>query len=258
MEHIPSDFYAHVLDLYVTGGSTPPERVAAWSLLLRQMLLQFDARDEGMLASISICMPPRGENERVCSTRKLFSKQNTGWKPEPENLVEFYGGDSLIGRAIQAGKCLHAPNYTLPIQKWLAELSRQRTKGSNSPVSPLFPEKGSLLVIPILRGKLIAGAISLMSVWPSFPSELWQLGFRYAEFASVIFPDEEFYEPKQIALAPMPPSSEQQPTIASFQQILSERLRKLHNSQVLQYPTEDQVWQEIEGRLLQAAQHGTR
>jgi len=230
---IPSSFYARVLETYTSYPSNLRGSLLG-SVILQQMLEQFDPQRTGLGIFIAKCMPPSAG--KVRSVRTIVALGSGIWK-KIEDGVMFHGIESQVG---------HAAQELRPI---LTQSREERENWYPPPIS----DAQSVAAFPIRLADSVAGGISLLSVLPQFFStEKLDLLRTYAEMLVLIFEQDEFYASSQIELGVMPAFEIQQTILTSFQQRVKQRILEATRKQQLlpHLQAEMEVWQELEHTIL--------
>ena len=101
-EHIPSEFFAQLLDI----RTTTTETLRFWrisDLILKQVLAQLDPNQLGMSITLVQCMPPSPTHgNKVRSLRERVGKGTYPWAADLEHLALLLGMESLGGYAVEA------------------------------------------------------------------------------------------------------------------------------------------------------------
>src|SRR5205085_3822628 len=95
--HIPSEFFAQLLDI----RTTTTETLRFWrisDLILKQVLAQLDPNQLGMSATLVQCMPPSPTHgNKIRSLRERVGKGTYPWAADLEHMALFLGLESLAG-----------------------------------------------------------------------------------------------------------------------------------------------------------------
>jgi len=132
---------------------------------------------------------------------------------------------------------------------------------SNRAASTFFPihwteYEQSAVAVPIMRQGKVAGSLLAASAVPDYflqddlPSRVLE---RYANLIALMFGEEEFYDPNEIALCCMPSYELQTPYFRDFSRLVSQqfRLAQVRGSYYTLEEARRQVWREIEEELIQ-------
>lgn len=104
-EQIPSDFFAHILNL----RTTTTESLRFWRIceeVLKQALAQLDPNTLGMAIKLIQCMPP-SEDGKIRSLRERAGKGTPPWNADLEHDVLFLGLESMSGYAAEVRHIVH-------------------------------------------------------------------------------------------------------------------------------------------------------
>jgi transcriptional regulator with XRE-family HTH domain len=237
---IPSEFYARVLSVHTTSPTRL--RVSTMRLLiLQQIIAHLDPRQEGLLALIAQCVPPRA-GHKVRSMHMTYGRSTPGWSSLVENRTLFFGAESQVGQALSTAQpvIVNSPE--------VREL--------------LFPMHGSpfdtsSLAYPLLQADRAAGCLAVASIHPHyFTQERLELLQEYAHLLVLAFEPEEFYDLQDIELGIMPRPELQPAHLMSFQKRVTQHLiQASQRNQVLSRPqAELLVRQELEEEFLHMAE----
>jgi len=243
-EHIPSEFFAQVLNI----RTTTTENLRFWRIsetVLKQALTQLDPNRLGMAVKLVQCMRP-GPDGKVRSLRERAGKGTPPWTTDLEYDVLFLGLESLSGYAVE---------------------SRHIVSDDDLRQSKTFPtvkdrHEASAAAHPIRFEGNIAGCLLASSAQPGyFSAQRLNLLATFSDLISLAFDKEDFYPSRMIELRVMPPPDTQRPILANFRQRVTARFqqamyqhKQLNNSEI-----ELQAWQELEADLLayDLGQHDT-
>jgi transcriptional regulator with XRE-family HTH domain len=232
---IPSEFYARVHATYVTTH----QNQLFWAisnLVLQQALGHLDPYQTGMALTIAQCMPPSPGHK----VRSLRERLGRGTPPWPFNLDEeaiFLGSESLVGYAV-------SKYHPVAIQ--------------DASEPGVFPAhwtawEHSAAALPIMRLNASAGCLLASSTQPEyFLPARQRLLQNYAILLVLAFTPQEFYEPQEIDLQPMPFYRTQKTVVSKFRQRLSSFMHQAQSKgrAINMLEAEQVVWQEIEEDLL--------
>ncbi len=239
-QHIASAFYAHALNAHAVSPARL--RVSTLRLLiLKQIITHFDLQQEGIIALIAQCVPPR-VGQKVRSLYVTYGRGTPPWGSQIENRTFFFGAESQIGRALLTGQpiIMNAPE----------------TQGILFPIHN-SPFNKSSLVFPLLQSDRVAGCLGITSTQPDyFTQEHLELLQEYAYLMVLAFEPEEFYNLQDIELGIMPRADIQQTHLMSFQKRVTRHLiQASQRNQILSRPqAELLVWQELEEEFLRIAE----
>jgi len=236
-QEIPSAFYVRVLDAYSSALSSQH----FWSisnLILLQALGQLDPNQTGMAITVAQCMPPAGDGKKVRSLRESVGRGTTPWNTNLDQRIIFLGVESLAGYAVTLCRLLviqdsaeHQVRYPAHWVAW----------------------ERSAVACPIMRGNRVAGCLLVSSTQPNY-----FLPFRetliqnYAKLLMLAFESDEFYEPGDIELRPMPPYHVQESYLIGFRNRVSAILVDAARNQLpISYTQAERLaWQQLEEELL--------
>lgn len=234
LDDIPSAFYAQALSTYV---ATPlPARFFVMShLLLQQAVEQLDPRRVGIELVLARCSQP-SQAGKVRSLRESTGVATSPFGDGPVERMLFLGAESLVGYAV--------------ISRHMALV--QDTRETTLPIDPR-PQEQSALAMPIMLSGNIAGALLVSSTEKhAFYATSFELIQRYTHLLTLAFTQEDWYDPQDIELLVMPPTSAQLPRLSTFRErvsrLLNESARQGQPINSLQ--AEQIVWQQLEEELL--------
>jgi transcriptional regulator with XRE-family HTH domain len=239
-EQIPSDFFAHILNI----RTTTTESLRFWRIsdeVLKQALLQLDPNRLGMAVVLIQCMPPSSIDGKIRSLRERTGKGTPPWTTDLEHEALFLGLESLSG-------------YSIEVRHIVSDDDLRQSKP--------FPAvqdsyEVSAAAHPIRFEGRIAGCLLASSTQAKyFSQERLNLLATFSDLISLAFDEKDFYPANIIELRVMPKLEAQRPILAKFRQRMTAKLQQaaqqayqLSNAQI-----EMQVWQEIESELLSIAQ----
>ena len=236
----PQEFYARVLSAH---ANTPVAlfRQSLFDLILRQAIEQFDPDRQGMAITLVCCVPPRS-TRKVRSLRQVTGSGTPPWQRDDVLKTLFLGSESLAGAAV----------------------TRYRRLAVNSKDEITFTPihwteyEESAGAFPIARQARIAGCLIVSSAHPFyFTEERQDLLECCASLLALAFEREDFFDPDDIALCPMPLYSEQEPYFHDFGKRVSQ---KFVEAQIAQkhigiYEARQKVLQDIEEEMLHHMEH---
>jgi hypothetical protein len=234
-EHIPSEFFAHVLNI----RTTTTENLRFWRIsetVLKQALIQLDPNHLGMAVKLVQCMRP-GIDGKVRSLRERAGKGTHPWTTDLEYDVLFLGLESLSGYAVEV---------------------RHIVSDDDLRQSKTFPtvkdyHEASAAAHPIRFEGNIAGCLLASSAQPGYfsPQRLSLLTI-FSDLLSLAFDKEDFYPSQMIELRVMPQPNIQRPILATFRQRVTARFQQAmyQQKQLSNAEIELQAWQELEAELL--------
>lgn len=237
---IPSAFYAQVLNVHTTS----PTRLRISTLrqlILQQIIAHLDPRQEGLLAIIAQCVPPRA-GHKVRSMHMTYGRSTPTWGSLIENRILFFGAESQMGQALSTAQ---------PVIVNTPKVLEMLFPIHNSPFD------ASSLTTPLLQADRIAGCLAVASIHPHyFTQEKLELLQEYAHLLVLAFEADEFYDLQDIELGIMPSPERQQIHLIGFQKRVTQHLiQASQRRQVLSRPqAELVVWQELEEEFLRLAE----
>jgi transcriptional regulator with XRE-family HTH domain len=233
---IPSAFYAQVLNVHTTSPTRL--RVSTMRLLiLQQIIAHLDPHQEGLLAIIAQCVPPR-TGHKVRSMHMTYGRSTPTWGSVIENRILFFGAESQIGQALSTAQ---------PFIVNTPEIHEMLFSMHSSPFDT------SSLAYPLLQAERIAGCLAVASIQPHyFTQERLDLLQEYAHLLVLAFEPDEFYDLQDIELGIMPSPERQQIHLMGFQKRVTQHLiQASQRHEVLSRPqAELLVWQELEEEFL--------
>lgn len=236
-QEIPSAFYAQVL----RALSITPEPVCFWamcSIILQQAVNQLDPERRGILLVVLRCAAP-GEDKKIHSLQECVGVGTPPWRSEFAERRQFLGVESLAGHVVTSGR-------SAVIQ----------SMQENPPFLPVCggTYAGSCAAFPICLNGCVAGCLHISSTIPDYfhPARLTLIQ-RYVDLLILVFPREDFHDPRAIELRPMPPLAAQQSYLNAFAKRVAQVLRTTAEQEqsIGKRQAEYMVWQEIEAALLQ-------
>ncbi len=243
-EHIPSEFFAQVLNI----RTTTTENLRFWRIsetVLKQALAQLDPNRLGMAVKLVQCMRP-GPDGKVRSLRERAGKGTPPWTTDLEYDVLFLGLESLSGYSVE---------------------SRHIVSDDDLRQSKTFPtvkdhHEVSAAAHPIRFEGNIAGCLLASSAQPGyFSAPRLNLLATFSDLISLAFDKEDFYPSHMIELRVMPHPGIQRPILANFRQRVTARFQQAmyQHKQLSNTEIELQAWQELEAELLvhDVSQHDT-
>jgi hypothetical protein len=234
-EAVPIEVYTDVLAI----KATTPQNTHFWMIsqrLVSAMLKQLDPHNVGVGISILACTKPAAGK----SVRSLHVVGGDGTAPLKQKTSEavsyLVGIESLAGYAVTVGRLL----------------SLQHMEGDLLPFLKIAGIE-STIACPVKREGRTAASLSVVSIQADyFLQTQLTLIESYANLLALAFTEEQFYEPERIRLSALPDQQRQRLSFSTFQQ----RVKQLMNAAVRnQHPlkvtaAEEQVWQQLEGELL--------
>ena len=236
-EHIPSEFFAQLLDI----RTTTTETLRFWrisDLILKQVLTQLDPNQLGMSITLVQCMPPSlTHGNKVRSLRERVGKGTYPWAADLEHLALLLGMESLGGYAVEAR---HIVN--------IDDLGKEK-------LLPAYQTEYEISAAahPIMLGGRVAGCLSASSTQPAYFTQSRQaLLAAFSDLASLAFEKDEFYLPDIIELKVMPKPDYQRPILSTFRQRVSKTLTTASHQRVRMsnLEAEQKAWRELEEELL--------
>jgi len=241
-EHIPSEFFAQVLNI----RTTTTESLRFWrisEMVLKQALAQLDPNKLGMAVKLVQCMPPgRGDN-KIRSLRERAGKGTLPWTADLEHDVLFLGLESLSGYAVEV---------------------RHIVSDDDLRQSKTFPAiqdsfEVSAAAHPIRFEGHIAGCLLASSTQAGyFSQQRLNLLSTFSDLISLAFEKDDFYPSHMIELRVMPKPEIQRPILANFRQRVTNKFQQAmqQQQQFSNAEIELDAWKELEAELL--AYHSTQ
>jgi len=237
---IPSEFYAQVLTVHTTNPTRL--RVSTLRLLiLQQIIAHLDPHQEGLLAVIAQCVPPK-TGRKVRSMHMTYGRSTPAWGSVIENRILFFGAESQMGQAAGTAQ---------PVIVNTPEMREMLFPMHDSPFDT------SSLAYPLLQAECIAGCLAVASRQIHyFTHERLELLQEYAHLLVLAFEPEEFYDLQDIELGIMPDPERQQIHLMGFQKRVTQHLiQASQRNQILsRTQAELLVWQELEEEFLHMAE----
>lgn len=239
---LPPEFYERVLRAHAELPRSIHSHVLS-DLVLQQAIQHLDPDKCGMLISITNFVRPLN-GLKVRSMREISGIGTPPWEYDRMQKTLLLGAESLAGYAVTQLHRAIVPN---------------RTDFTFFPVHWTEYEQ-SAVAVPIMRRGKVAGSLLAASATPDYflrDSSLSSILEKYAHLASLIFEEEEFFDPSEIALGYMPPYELQAPYFRDFNRLILQRLRlaQVRNGHYTLEDARRQVWREIEEELLQVFLH---
>jgi len=235
-EHIPSEFFAQVLNI----RTTTTESLRFWRIsevVLKQALAQLDPNRLGMAVKLVQCMPPSEKDHKIRSLRERAGKGTLPWNADLEHDVLFLGLESLSGYAVEVRHIVSDDDLR---------------QGKTFPaVQDEF--EVSAAAHPIRFEGRIAGCLLASSTQPGyFSQQRLNLLTTFSDLISLAFDKEDFYPPGNIELRVMPRPETQRPILAEFRQRVTVKFQQAMYQQksFSNAGIELQAWQELEAQLL--------
>lgn len=231
----PREFFARVLSAH---ANTPAAlfRQTLFDLILQQAIEQFDPDRQGMSISLVCCVPPLSAR-KVRSLRQVTSIGTPPWKRDDVLKMLFLGSESLAGAAVT---------------RYHRQVANSRDEVTFTPIHWTEHEE-SAGAFPIARQARIAGCLIASSAHPFyFTEERQNLLECCASLLALAFEREDFFDPNDIALGPMPMYSEQEPYFHNFGKRVSQKFVEAQHEQkhINIYEARQQVLQDIEEEML--------
>ncbi|GHO84118.1 GAF domain-containing protein [Dictyobacter formicarum] len=234
-EHIPSEFFAQVLNI----RTTTTESLRFWrisELVLKQALAQLDPNKLGMAVKLVQCMPP-SLGDKIRSLRERAGKGTPPWTADLEHDVLFLGLESLSGYAVEV---------------------RHIVSDDDLRLSKTFPAiqdsfEVSAAVHPIRFEGQIAGCLLASSTQAGyFSQQRLNLLSTFSDLISLAFEKEDFYPSHMIELRVMPKPEVQRPILAHFRQRVTNKFQQAMQQQqhFSNAEIELSAWKELEAELL--------
>lgn len=234
-EHIPSEFFAQVLNL----RTTTTESLRFWRIsdvILKQVLTQLDPNHLGMAVKLIQCMKP-GPDGKIRSLRERTGKGTKPWAADLEHDVLFLGLESLSGYAVEVR---HIVNDD--------DLKQSKTIPA---IQDNF--EVSAAAHPIRFEGRIAGCLLASSTQMNyFSQQRLNLLTTFSDLISLAFDKDDFYDPNLIELRVMPKPEFQRPILAQFRWRVTTKFQQamLHQDRFSNAEIEQDTWKELETELL--------
>ncbi|GCE17156.1 GAF domain-containing protein [Dictyobacter kobayashii] len=234
-EHIPSEFFAQVLNI----RTTTTESLRFWrisELVLKQALAQLDPNRLGMAVKLVQCMPP-GPDGKIRSLRERAGKGTPPWTADLEHDVLFLGLESLSG-------------YSVEVRHIVSDDDLRQSKTFPA-VQDSF--EVSAAAHPIRFEGRIAGCLLASSTQASyFSQQRLTLLATLSDLISLAFEKEDFYPSHMIELRVMPKPDIQKPILANFRQRVTNKFQQAMQQQqhFSNAEIELNAWRELETELL--------
>ncbi|GER86584.1 hypothetical protein KDW_07460 [Dictyobacter vulcani] len=234
-EHIPSEFFAQVLNI----RTTTTESLRFWrisELVLKQALTQLDPNRLGMAVKLVQCMRPDSEG-KIRSLRERAGKGTLPWTADLEHDVLFLGLESLSG-------------YAVEVRHIVSDDDLRQSKTFPA-VQDAF--EVSAAAHPIRFEGRIAGCLLASSTQPGyFSQQRLNLLTIFSDLISLAFDKEDFYPSNVIELRVMPKPKVQRPILANFRQRVTIKFQQAmqQHQQLSNADIEQEAWQELEAELL--------
>jgi transcriptional regulator with XRE-family HTH domain len=234
-EHIPSEFFAQVLNI----RTTTTESLRFWRIsefILKQVLTQLDPNRLGMAVKLVQCMKP-GADGKIRSLRERTGKGTLPWAADLEHDVLFLGLESLCGYAVEV---------------------RHIVNDDNLQQSKTFPAiqddfEVSAAAHPIRFEGRIAGCLLASSTQKNyFSQQRLKLLTTFSDLISLAFDKDDFYDPNSIELRVMPKPDFQRPILTQFRQRVTLKFQQamFNQQRFSNAEVEQDAWKELETELL--------
>lgn len=239
-EQLPTDFYAHILNLRITTT----ESLRFWQIseaILAQILEQLDPNRYGMSITLVQCMPPsRTHDDKIRSLREVAGKGTPPWDSDLTHLSLFLGMESLAGYVVEARH-----------EATVEDLSKDH-------LVPAYRTENevSAAAYPIMLGDSIVGCLSASSTQHGyFTQQRVALLAAYSNLASLAFNKADFHRAAQVELKIMPSPDVQRPILDSFRQRVAKNLTDSRHQrlQKTNIEAEREAWESIENELIEAS-----
>ncbi|HTI13763.1 MAG TPA: GAF domain-containing protein [Dictyobacter sp.] len=234
-EHIPSDFFAQILNI----RATTTESLRFWRIseaVLKQALTQLDPNRLGMAVKLVQCMEPSIDG-KVRSLRERAGKGNSPWAADLEHDVLFLGMESLSGYAVEV--------------RHIVSNDDLRESKTYPAIQDEF--EVSAAAHPIRFEGNIAGCLLASSTQANyFSQQRLNLLATFSDILSLAFDKNDFYPSHIIELRAMPNPSTQRLLLTEFRQRVAAKfqdmlLQKKHYNNAT---IEKMAWQDLEMELL--------
>lgn len=235
-EHIPSEFFAQVLNI----RTTTTESLRFWrvsELVLKQALLQLDPNCLGTAVKLVQCMPPSSEDGKVRSLRERAGKGTPPWMADLEHDVLFLGLEFLSGYAVEVRHIVSDDDLR---------------QGKTFPAVQDEYEV-SAAAHPIRFEGRIAGCLLASSTQPGyFTQQRLNLLTIFSDLISLAFDKEDFYPPGAIELRVLPKPAVQRSILVDFRKRVTQKFQQAmtEDHQFSNAEIELLAWQDLERELL--------
>ncbi len=232
---VPSDFYAQVLDVY--AHMQPLLRSSTIiTLILKQILSQFDSQQRGGAVFILQCVPP-APGKPIRSLYIAYAHTTLPWQ-RIESHRQLFGIESQVGYAVQMQR---------PVT-----LSQSVEKVQLLPSSYDLDTLSSI-AYPLLQERNAAGCLWIVTPYPQqFSDAQTELVSHYTNLLLLAFPSHSFYPFGQISLGVLPDFIHQRSFLHGFnERVKGHIITATRQGQILTRPqAELKVWQELERLLI--------
>ena len=236
-ETVPSEFYAQILQAHTKLPALLSHQTIQ-DLFFQQTIAHLDPKRSGMSISLATCVRPL-EGHVIRSLRDIGGIGTSPWRRDLEQKTILLGAESLAGYALTQFRCVVVPNRTDP---------------TRVPVHWTEHEE-SAVAIPIALHARVCGCLLASSAIPNYFQEdqaAVQLLERYANLATLLFEEKDFYPLNSIQLSFMPAYDVQRPAFQQVgQRVLQKfRLAQVRGEQCTLEQARHQVWREIEEEFI--------
>lgn len=235
---IPVDFYINLL----INRATMLEHArfkGTGRAILHQAISQLDPEKLGMSVSIVRCMPKSRKDQKIHSLRESIGVGNPPWGRDRELNAMFLGAESLCGYVVTTGE---------------EQINQDVQHGDSLIPAHKTPEEKSAAVYPIVHEGKIAGTLLISSTQSNYFAAEARLNLmkNFANLVALIFEQDEFYDPPDIQLLPMPDQQQQAPFFANYRQRVLELLAQTRGTEqeMTSSEAEDEIWRRLEEELL--------
>ncbi|HLJ34787.1 MAG TPA: GAF domain-containing protein [Ktedonobacteraceae bacterium] len=210
------------------------------NMVLQQALGQLDPDRTGMSITVVRCMLPRDGDTKIRSLRESLGQGTPPWQSDLEQQAMFLGAESLAGYVVASCR----PFVTQNVDK----------DQTHVPLAKARHERSSA-IYPILYAGRIAGCLIVSSAQYNYFLSQSRLNLikNYTDLIAVAFEPEEFYNPEQIELWPLPDQEIQKKHFANFRQrVAAVMLEGARNKKSINtINAEKVVWRQLEDELIE-------
>lgn len=232
----PGSVFTHVLRLSAQVAE-PLRGYTMQQFILKELATRLDTRGAGVLALVAVCSA-RTPGQRVRSLRAVSHWATPLFDVWPEQESWWYGAGSLAAMALTSAQPL-------------VENDRQRLL-QHLP-QPMAERCEYAAACAIRSGEKIAGSLLTLcrKRWLFTPAHLALIQLA-SYLLAVALSTQEWYDPTEIALCHLPPSTLQVGIVADYHARVRETLNRAHQADLalMLHEAEEVTWQECEEELL--------
>ncbi|MBA2682498.1 MAG: hypothetical protein H0U76_29410 [Ktedonobacteraceae bacterium] len=236
---IQAGFYAQLISLYASVAQHLRGSLMS-TLILRQMVKQFDPDLDGLLIMIAQCISPR-PGQKVQGLRLAMGRGTHLWSTYIEQHPQLFGAESLVGYAVSSRHLTVLASR----EEYLRAFPYDEIEGVKSAVAA-----------PIVLADQTMGGIYVASMQTNYFSPIYvSLLQKYVELLCLAFERDEFFPFSEIVLGAMPPCAQQLPYLATFQTRVKHQMNRAssENKTITSIQAEQIVWQQLQNELLHLA-----